>query len=251
MNISYCILGSNPFFDAYFHSDILGKLIFLGLLLISVISWTLIVHKTRMTNRVRSLASDFEETFDKQANNPLSVEYNYKPHREFSHPFHELYKVLRSHTLEILNKNRSYAKRASVPLPEGSSYLGSSDIELVESHLAAEVTCQTQSLEKNLFILSTFVTLGPFLGLLGTVWGILTTFAELQAQTASNTNQMVLHGLSLALATTVLGLINAIPALIGYNYLKTTVNDFHREMSNFANKILSVVELHYRKVDTI
>jgi len=251
MTIPYFFFASNPFFEAYFHADLLGKLIFLGLLAISLVSWTLIIHKTRQARRAQDLAQDFQKNFDKQANNPLSVEYSYETHKEFSHPFHDLYKVLRRHTLEILNKNRVFAEKASVSLPEGSSYLGSSDVELIESHLASEVSSQTQGLEKNLFLLSSFVTLSPFLGLLGTVWGILTTFSELQAQAASNTNQLVLHGLSLALATTVLGLINAIPALLGYNYLKARVNNLRQEMEGFATGILSVVELHYRKVDTL
>jgi biopolymer transport protein TolQ len=60
---------------------------------------------------------------------------------------------------------------------------------------------------------------------------------------------MVLGGLSLALATTVLGLLDAIPALIGYNYLKNTIRDFTTEMEGFSNEILAAVELQYRKVE--
>lgn len=111
------------------------------------------------------------------------------------------------------------------------------------------VTNETKFLEKNLFILATIVSLAPFLGLLGTVWGILTTFSELQSQAAGSTHQMVLGGLSLALATTVLGLIDAIPALIGYNYLKNNIRDFETDMESFANEILASVEMQYRQVD--
>jgi biopolymer transport protein TolQ len=108
---------------------------------------------------------------------------------------------------------------------------------------------QTKFLEKSLYVLSTTVSLAPFLGLLGTVWGILTTFSELQNQGTGNTHQMVLGGLSLALATTVLGLIDAIPALIGFNYLKNDVKDFQTEMESFSNELLASVELQYRQVD--
>ena len=76
-----------------------------------------------------------------------------------------------------------------------------------------------------------------------------TTFSELQAQSVGSTHQMVLGGLSLALATTVLGLLDAIPALVGYNYLKNTIRDFATEMEGFSNEILAAVELQYRKVD--
>ena len=60
---------------------------------------------------------------------------------------------------------------------------------------------------------------------------------------------MVIGGLSLALATTVLGLIDAIPALMGYNYLKNTIRDFQTDMEGFSTEILASVEMQYRKVD--
>lgn len=249
--ISWNLLAINPFFEAYIETDLMGKFIFLGLILLSVVSWTLIVHKVRMLRRVQHLADEFRLAFDGQQNNPLGVQYHYQPEGEVPHPFYDLYQVLRTKSSEILNKNRTFAKSAQLALPEGSSYLCQADIDLVESHLSSAINSHTKTLEKNLFVLSTIVTLSPFLGLLGTVWGILTTFTALQTQVSGTTNQAVLHGLSLALAATVLGLIDAIPALVGYNYLKNTTTGFRSEMESFANKILSIIEFHYRKVDTI
>jgi biopolymer transport protein TolQ len=104
-------------------------------------------------------------------------------------------------------------------------------------------------LDKNLYILSTVVTLAPFLGLLGTVYGNLTTFSGKKSDPSAASNQVVLSGLSLALTTTVVGLVDAIPALIGYNYLKNMVHDFDADMNRFANDVLSTVEMHYRKVE--
>ena len=130
---------------------------------------------------------------------------------------------------------------------KGRSYLSSSDIDYIESHLIMTISLQKKHLEKNLFILSTIVGLAPLLGLLGTVWGILITFAGLQGQ--SGTNQMVLGGISLALTTTVMGLLSAIPAMIAYNYLKNSVREFETEMESFANQLLSRVEMQYRKVE--
>lgn len=91
------------------------------------------------------------------------------------------------------------------------------------------------------------MSLGPFLGLLGTVWGILTTFGDLAAHAKESSHQNFLGGLSLALATTVLGLVAAIPALIGFNYLKNSARDFESDMEGFAHEILSSVEMQYRK----
>lgn len=251
--ISIYVLGINPFFEAFSETDLMGKCIFLGLVMLSVVSWVLIVHKVRMLRHVRRLAEEFRAVFEEQKAQPLGVQYNFsvQGQGEFPHPFWDLYQALRTTSTEILNKNRVFAKSAQIALPEGSSYLCQADIDLVESHLASTIDTSTKALEKNLFVLSTVVTLAPFLGLLGTVWGILTTFTALQTQVSGTTNQAVLHGLSLALAATVLGLIDAIPALVGYNYLKNTTTGFRGDMENFANKILSIIEFHYRKVDTI
>ncbi len=107
----------------------------------------------------------------------------------------------------------------------------------------------SQKIEKNLFILSTIVSLAPFLGLLGTVWGILLTFAELQAGGSINASSTIMGGLAMALGTTVVGLIVAIPALIGYNYLKSSSAGLYAEMENFSLQLVSSIELQYRQVE--
>jgi len=98
-------------------------------------------------------------------------------------------------------------------------------------------------------MLSTIVTLAPFLGLLGTVWGIALTFSNLQTHSLTSGSSAILSGLSMALATTVLGLIVAIPALVADNFLKSSVKDFMGNIENFSHRLLSTVEIQYRKVD--
>ncbi len=244
-------IASNPFYDAYIESDFLGKLIFIGLILLSIISWVILVHKLWQTYHARKQAAHFYEIFQLQKQNPLSLEYISPEKRKYLNPFQELYGVLKKHTVDILNKNRHFSQKKAENNPQNAviSYLSPSDIGFVEAHLATHVAYQTKNLEKNLFILATVVSLAPFLGLLGTIWGILTTFSEMQTQTSGSTHQMVLGGLSLALATTVLGLVDAIPALIGYNYLKNNIKDFEIEMEGFSTEILACVEMQYRKVD--
>lgn len=247
MIVNSIILANNPFFDAYIQSDYLGKLIFLGLIALSIASWIILIHKVWITYQAKKLSLQFQQAFLLHKANPLSMEYDNLLHKKKPNPFLDLYVVLKKHTIDILNKNRSFGSSAKTPTE--ISYLSPTDVDFVESHLLNAVASQTKQLEKNLFILSTIVSLAPFLGLLGTVWGILTTFSELQASTGGSTHQMVLGGLSLALATTVLGLLDAIPALIGYNYLKNTIGDFQTEMEGFSTEILASVEMQYRKVD--
>jgi len=229
-------LLSNPFIDAYVESDFLGKAIFIGLLLLSVFSWCIMIHKCILTYQARKHSNQFYNAFQTFRANPLA--FNPEQHRK-PNPFLDLYSILKKHTTDILNKNRRFAS---------TSYLYPSDIDFIDTHLATSIASQTKQLDRNLFILSTIVSLGPFLGLLGTVWGILTTFSEMQLQTTGS-NQAVLGGISLALATTVLGLLDAIPALIGYNYLKNNIGAFQTEMECFATEMLSSVEMQYRKVE--
>lgn len=240
--------ASNPFIDAYTHSDFLGKLIFIGLILLSIISWVILLHKTLLTYRARKHSAQFYNIFQLQKSNPLSLECEQATKQKKPNPFFDMYSVLKKQTIEILNKNRRFGQ-SNPAHQDQPSYLSPTDIDIVDAHLMSTIASQTKHLEKNLFVLSTIVSLGPFLGLLGTVWGILTTFSELQAQTSGSTNQMVLGGLSLALATTVLGLLDAIPALIGYNYLKNSIHAFQTEMEGFSTEILASVEMQYRKVD--
>lgn len=248
MNVNI-FFATNPFFDAYVHSDFLGKLIFISLIFLSIISWIILIYKIWQTYQARKQASLFYDVFQLQKQNPLSLEVETHTKNSKTNPFQEIYAVLKKQTMEILNKNRRFGHKNSESLANQSSFLSPSDLDFVEAHLATNVAHQTKNLEKNLYILATVVSLAPFLGLLGTVWGILTTFSELQAQTAGGTHQMVLGGLSLALATTVLGLLDAIPALIGYNYLKNNIKDFEIDMNGFSTEILATIEMQYRKVD--
>ncbi len=257
MSVNTIVLAHNPFIDAYTQSDLLGKLIFLALYALSMCSWTVLIHKIWMTYQAKKYAFRFQEAFQLQKLNPLSLDFENMNQKKVINPFVDLYKVLKKQSLELLAKNRHFGlihpildKQPPNNTQQATAYLSLSDMDFITSHLTTTVAAQTKNLEKNLYILSTIVSLAPFLGLLGTVWGILITFSELQAQTAGNTHQAVLGGLSLALATTVLGLLDAIPALIGYNYLRNTIRDFTTEMEGFSNEILASVELQYRKVDT-
>lgn len=202
-------------------------------------SWVVIIYKVWHTYLAKKNARLFHHIFQQQKQAPLNL--SLEP-SSIPNPFLALYSILQKQTLEILNKNRLFGTK-------GTSYLSPSDIDLVQGYLMSGVSFQIKELEKHLFLLSTVVSLGPFLGLLGTVWGILTSFSELQAHGGATSNQMVIGGLSLALATTVLGLVDAIPALIGYNYLKNSIRDFETDMEGFSTEILASVELQYRQVD--
>lgn len=163
-----------------------------------------------------------------------------------AHPFLNVFTVLKRKLKEILDKNIFFTQQAQKKV---TTYLSKTDLEMIDSHVQIAIAKEKERLEKNLFILSLAVTLAPFLGLLGTVWGILITFGELQQGDLVSSNKVVLGGLSTALTTTVLGLLIAIPALVAYNYLKNKSHLFLIEMRDFAQSLVSTVELEYRSVD--
>ena len=225
----------NPFFDAYTASDLLGKIIFIALIALSIVSWSVLLYKLWLTKQVKKTSLEFRRSFIESRQEPLAVAHSRPQNSEYPNAFAIIYDVLKNKTLEIFDKNK-----------KDDEYLSTADIALLETQASSTIATLTKFLEKNLYILSTIVTLAPFLGLLGTVYGILTTFTELKATTGGG-NQIILGGLSLALSTTVLGLIDAIPALIGYNYLKNVVHTFDADMDRFATDVLSTLELHYRR----
>jgi len=238
------ILGTSTFINAYWQADGFGKTIFLALFVLSLISWFFILHKIWVVNLVRRYSKMFQTIVEKHTGEVLTLSAENLPKmtsKEIPHPFAHIYIVLKNHTVDILNKN-NLAQSAE-------NFLSSTDIELLQAHLQSTIIKQRENLEKNLYILSTTYTLAPFMGLLGTVWGILTTFSEMQGGGNISSNAALLGGLSTALATTVIGLLIAIPALIAYNYLKNASRLFAFEMHDFAHLLLSTVEMQYRKVD--
>lgn len=230
----------NPFIAAYLQSDAFGKAIFWVLFILSALSWSLLAYKIWVASVVQRISLQFALEFDEPAD---LLHLQFQPQKRFltelPHPFFEIYKSLKKNTLQIMNKNHYLHAEDKERI-----FLSGADLELIAANTYSTIATQHKILEKNLFILSTIVTLGPFLGLLGTVWGILLTFSELQG---AQGNSSMLSGLSMALATTVVGLIVAIPALIGYNYLKNRGKEYRRDMEHFSDLLLTNLELQYRK----
>lgn len=247
MHVLTAIAFMGPFITAYDQSDIFGRMIILGLVFLSILCWVLLIYKIWITRQVQRISSAFYQAYHKNKEAILQLEIHSLPKpktQQVPHPFGEIFTTLKSKTLEILNKNLYFSQKE-----KGHVHLSQTDLEIIESCALTTISAQIKALEKNLYVLSTIVTLAPFLGLLGTVWGILMTFSQLQTGASISSNSAILGGLSTALVTTVLGLVIAIPALISYNYLKTSIKDYSSDMEDFLYDLLSTVELQYRKAD--
>ena len=128
-----------------------------------------------------------------------------------------------------------------------TKFISKADLDSIMELKETSIQLFLKNLEKNLYFLSLTVTLAPFLGLLGTVWGILIAFFEMQG---SNTmRDAVLGGLATALTTTVLGLVVAIPALIGYHVLKNKTKEIGLSMQSSFSNFIGILELQYRSTD--
>ncbi len=247
MNIHFPLAHLSAFVQAYDQSDFFGKLVILGLVSLSALCWVLLLYKIWITRQVQGISKIFHQACLKHKDQLLHMELAHLPKPQNTyvpHPFAKIFLSLKNKTVEILNKNMYFSQKD----PE-KVYLSGADLEIIESFVLTTISSQAKALEKNLYILSTIVTLGPFLGLLGTVWGILITFAELHSGGTAGSNTAVLGGLSTALATTVLGLVIAIPALVAYNYLKTAIRNYASDMEDFLYELLSSIELQYRRAD--
>lgn len=247
--------ASSVFFSAYVTSDMLGKIIFLALFALSFLTWLILIQKVLQYNEVKKQSHKFQEVVTNYEENVLNI-----PNETLgtftlqkkSNSFIRIYLSLKSKTTQILEKNYFFKHpQLQTSRQDRSVFLSRADVDLIEDQLNIVITKEAKFLEKNLFILSTAVSLAPFLGILGTVWGVLVSLGDLQNGGGAHSNSVVLAGLSTALATTVLGLFIAIPALISYNYLRNSLKIFYAEMHDFSHLLLANVELQYRKVDLL
>jgi len=242
VHMSLQFASSGVLFQAFIQADFFGKLIFLALLLLSLVTWYLLLYKSLLLRQVRRKAFSLEQLIQEQKGAILSINLT-----EQGHPFLKILESIKNKTIEILDKNH-YFHQTKIKEPV---FLSDADINLIDSYVQNTIVTEAKQLEKNLFILGTIVSLAPFVGILGTVWGILLSFGEMQKGGSLNANALMLNGISTALATTVLGLVIAIPALISYNYLKSSLKELYLDMNNFSNTLLNTIELQYRKVDIL
>lgn len=246
------IAGSSQIFvSAYADSDFFGRLILLSLGALSVICWVVLLQKLWQSRQVKILSQTFYRALEKEKRPLLSISIDSLPRsrsKEIPHPFADILGTVKRKTVEILEKNHFFLQQAHSGKEAPPVFLTREDLDLIEAEAATAIAKQTKQLEKNLFILSTIVTLAPFLGLLGTVWGILMTFSALHAGGSVGSNSVILGGLSTALATTVLGLVIAIPALVAYNSLRASLRNIQGDMEDFCYEIIGQIEMEYRRV---
>lgn len=234
-----------------FHGSLLGmifdagtmvQLVLLLLLLFSVISWAIIITKHRMLRRIRKENDLFLEAY-MQSNRmsdlvPEAKRYNHSTLAEvFRVGYAELSKLTKTTRGTTPGRENEDAPPATVELQ---------GIDNVERSLNRAGNAEATKLESTLGFLATTGSACPFIGLFGTVWGIMDTFKSIGAR-GSATLAVVAPGISEALIATAAGLAAAIPAVIFYNYYLGRIKTLGLEMDNFASEFLNIVERYYVK----
>ncbi len=211
------------------------KLVLLVLVYFSVVSWAIIFLKFRIIHRATRDSQRFLDFFwakkrfdaifhglQDYANSPLTV--------LFREGYQELLKGQRRHDGD----------------EEGGFNADLGTSENVARALRRATTQEIHRLEKFLTFLATTGSTAPFIGLFGTVWGIMAAFHGI-GKTGSASLAVVAPGISEALVATAIGLVAAIPAVMGYNYFVSKVNVLTGEMDNFSQEFLNIVQRMARR----
>jgi biopolymer transport protein TolQ len=211
-----------------------GKLVMLTLLIFSLVSWSIVIMKARLFKKVRLDSEDFVETFWRSAN--LSEAYSTASEFEYS-PEAEVF-LAGFGELEKINKirNRKNDGRGADTLD-----MQLATMDNLKRAVRKAASQKMNQLGSSLPFLATTGSATPFIGLFGTVWGIMASFHEI-GQRGSASLAVVAPGISEALVATAAGLAVAIPAVIFYNYFSNKLDEIDGEISNFATDFLNLVE---------
>jgi biopolymer transport protein TolQ len=214
-------------------SGAMGKLIVLALFFVSIYSWAIIFYKNGVIKRATKKSLIFLARFREA---PDEMVGHYADRTEFGDsPFAVVFEAGLAELSMILGgKDRIQASRS----------LSMVQMDGLERSLEAAISEEIMALRTHLIVLATTAGVAPFVGLFGTVWGIMKAFTAM-ALTGSASISSVAPGMSAALTTTVAGLAVAIPALIGYNYLMNRVRNLTQRMENFTSEFLSTVERNF------
>ena len=222
--------------------SVMAQIVVFGLAMFSVVSWGVILYKLWVFQRASRQSAQFLDVFRRSAK------------------FSEVQAVCRSlgdsplvgmflaGYAELTAQLRQASPAGTGANPANPQAAGGrptlKSIAAVDRALMRASVVEMTKLEHWIPFLATTASVTPFIGLFGTVWGIMTAFEGI-AQTGSTNLGTVAPGISEALITTALGLFAAIPAVVGYNHLSNRVKHFGSQMDDFAMEFLNICERNF------
>ena len=223
------------FWGLVLQADTIVKIVMLILLIASIWSWSIIIEKTKRFFLLKKQAEAFENTFWSGE----SLEKLYK--EEETNPKGPLATVFVAGMYEWTRASNSNSL-SNEKIQAGLQ-------ERIHQVMNVAVTRELENIEKNIGFLATVGSTAPFIGLFGTVWGIMNSFQSI-ALSKDTSLAVVAPGIAEALLATALGLVAAIPAVIAYNKLSNNLNTYALRLQNFASEFEALLSRHLSEQST-
>lgn len=238
LNINFLIADAGVWY-AFANSDAMGKAIVFLLFLSSMVAWFIMIEKGLVLYRSQKLSERFAMNFNNQhgmnsmlregIDNPCPVAKVYVSGME---------QLLEFYGDSVENARGGVQTRSK----QGPRKLSPAQLDAVQTAMEREISSQIFVIEERIGMLATAVSLAPFLGLFGTVWGVMIAFCGVASAGSANI-QALAPGVAGALLTTVAGLLVAIPSLVGYNFLTQMIRKITVSMDNFSESFMARLKL--------
>lgn len=234
MSVPVCFLATTQLQFVWDQATNVARVIICLLAIFSIFAWSMMISKALQMSRARKLNLFFESEYNGQKkvmgifDRRLQVD---------GCPMFVVYQEGCAELDARLKGEEGEARK---------KYISLKGMEHIKRTLEGAVAREAIRLESGLILLASAVSGGPFIGLLGTVWGVMDTFAAVGMAGKAGLAQMA-PGVSAALITTVAGLLVAIPSMFGYNFLVHTLRVRTVELDNFAQDLVSKMETEYLK----
>ena len=203
--------------NLFIRADIIVKSVIILLIVCSVYSWAIIIDKVKMFKKINMLSEDFEEKFWRSKS--AETFYNNLPSNE-EDPMTSLFKESMQGLLKSKSKTNLVEKMGGI--------------------LEVGIEKQISKIEKGFTFLATVGSTAPFIGLFGTVWGIMNSFQSI-AISRNTSLAIVAPGIAEALFATALGLLAAIPAVVAYNRFNNDSRKYSQKLESFSKRFLSII----------
>lgn len=216
-------------FALFLQADMIGKLVILMLVFASVWCWTIIFDKLRTLKATKRRADKFEEAF--WSGEPLDKLYE---------------RVRQSRPDPILKTFLSGMEEWRLGMSDknaGGESLGTNLQQRIERNMSVTIGREMEKLERSMTFLANVGSAAPFIGLFGTVWGIMRSFTAI-AGSKNASLAVVAPGIAEALFATAIGLVAAIPAVIAYNKFSSDLNRYNDRLENFATEFSAILGRH-------
>ncbi len=223
-------------FEMVFSAGPMVKFVLIVLLLFSVVSWAITFYKYRLFINIEKETLKFLNLYKKEAQN---VPLLYETSRRFIYtPYTKLYRA-------AYEEYRRLWRHKSLP----NSSFSTNSKENIQRVMKKTLLAEIYEMERALPFLATTGNTAPFIGLFGTVWGIMTSFQDIGMKGSANL-AVVAPGISEALIATAMGLVAAIPAVVAYNFFTSRLNKIVSEAETFSDEIILMFSSSPNKEET-